>query len=348
MSARSPVPARLLSTVLLAPLAVVAAHADVQLAVSTAWPTWHDQVVVTAAGEQLSSCAEPAYTLAQTGVEPEIGVTHIDLLLTESCDIPGPQLVRPVAASTTLPRLNPGTYDLRLTGAGTSATANLALRVYLQGEAAIQLPAVVTDAEAASAQVLFPRYSLGFSFSDVELRPGNVVDVHYATVFDPPGPGFQLVPVSYALPVTLPQLAAGDYTVLVEDGLQLVRQPLRVWPHQGCLPAPGTLCLQHGRFRVTATWRDFGGRTGAADARTLPGDTSGLLSFFDPANAELTVKTLDGCGVNDRWWVFVAAGSTVEYDVTVEDLVAGGRRTYHNALGVAPPLVDDTSAFACP
>ena len=54
--------------------------------------------------------------------------------------------------------------------------------------------------------------------------------------------------------------------------------------------------------------------TGARSCRTF--------WFFDPsdeANFELCLKVLDGTRVNDRFWVFAAATTDVEYTLTIED-----------------------------
>jgi len=61
------------------------------------------------------------------------------------------------------------------------------------------------------------------------------------------------------------------------------------------------------------------------------------------------VKVLDGCGVNDRFWVFHAATTSVEYTLTVTDTVTGQVRRYENPLGRNAPAVTDTDAFdVCP
>ena len=112
---------------------------------------------------------------------------------------------------------------------------------------------------------------------------------------------------------------------------------LRVHPDSGrtaegngddstCIPDPTTLCLVDGRFRVTVTWRDFQGNTGPARRAPLSSDDSGVLWFFDPDNWEMLVKVLDGCPVNDHYWVFSAAGTDVEYTLRVEDTATGAVR----------------------
>jgi len=59
-------------------------------------------------------------------------------------------------------------------------------------------------------------------------------------------------------------------------------------------------------------------------------DESGLFWFFEPENIELVVKVLDGRALNDRYWVFFAAMSDVEYWITVRDAETGASQTYHN------------------
>ncbi len=55
-----------------------------------------------------------------------------------------------------------------------------------------------------------------------------------------------------------------------------------------------TLCLNGGRFRVTADWRTLtASGTGIAVALT---SDSGYFWFFDAANVEVLVKALNGCG----------------------------------------------------
>ena len=113
---------------------------------------------------------------------------------------------------------------------------------------------------------------------------------------------------------------------------------------------PGnTASLHNDRFTVAVAWRDFDGNTGAATAMPLSGDDSGLFYFFDSNNWEMLVKVLDGCEFNSHFWVFAAATTNVEYEVTVTDSVTGEAKSYDNPLGQAAPAITDTQAFAtCP
>ncbi len=95
------------------------------------------------------------------------------------------------------------------------------------------------------------------------------------------------------------------------------------------------------------TWRDPGGRCG--NGTLVPGvrsDHSAVLWFFHPANWEMLVKVLDGCFVNDRFWVFFAAATDVEFTLTVTDRSTGAQKIYTNPLGHLADAVADTSAFA--
>src|SRR5262245_53869535 len=69
-----------------------------------------------------------------------------------------------------------------------------------------------------------------------------------------------------------------------------------------CTESPTTLCLGNGRFAVTATWTNPQSQTGAGNAVKLT-DDSGYFWFFDQANIEMVVKVLDGCAINNAYWV---------------------------------------------
>ena len=109
-----------------------------------------------------------------------------------------------------------------------------------------------------------------------------------------------------------------------------------------CVASPAALCLNGGRFRVEARWRDDQGHDGVGTAVPLTGDT-GYFWFFDPKNVELVVKELDGRGVNGHFWTFYGALSNVQYAITVTDLSNGSARRYFNPLGDLASLADTTS-----
>jgi virginiamycin B lyase len=114
-----------------------------------------------------------------------------------------------------------------------------------------------------------------------------------------------------------------------------------------CESSGTTLCLNNGRFRVTADWRTVTD-SGTATAVLLAND-SGYFWFFDVNNVEIIVKALNGCGVNSRYWVFAAGLTDVEVTLRVTDTQTGAARTYLNPRGSPYQPVQDTSAFAtCP
>ncbi|HVS14226.1 MAG TPA: hypothetical protein VMV46_09895 [Thermoanaerobaculia bacterium] len=113
-----------------------------------------------------------------------------------------------------------------------------------------------------------------------------------------------------------------------------------------CAPGATTLCLNGGRFEVDIDWADFAGGQGIADSRSIPGsDVSGLFYFFDPENIEVLVKALDACAISGNFWVFFAATTNVEFELTVTDTQSGRVRTYFNPLGQTANAITDTSAF---
>jgi phospholipase/carboxylesterase len=121
----------------------------------------------------------------------------------------------------------------------------------------------------------------------------------------------------------------------------LLDQPLPT-----CLPSPTALCLRD-RFRVEATWETA---TGHGDAGVVQlSHESGYLWFFAAANAEVDVKVLDGCGLNQRYWVFAAGTTDVGVALTVTDTASGQSARYVRPRGVPFQPVLDTGALAtCP
>jgi hypothetical protein len=111
-----------------------------------------------------------------------------------------------------------------------------------------------------------------------------------------------------------------------------------------------TLCL-NSRFLVNTFWRTspaaqpVDGQAGVAVNTT----NSGIFWFFSADNWEVMVKALNGCGLNNRFWVFSAATTNVFYRMEVLDVVGARQKIYFNYPGPPAPAVTDTSAFAtCP
>jgi hypothetical protein len=115
-----------------------------------------------------------------------------------------------------------------------------------------------------------------------------------------------------------------------------------------CVADDHTLCLRGGRFRATSSWLTATGSGAGSVAPWSAGD-SGLLWFFQSDNWELLVKVIDGCAVNDHFWVFYAATSDVQFTVSVSDTQSGATQIYFHPLGAPATSLADTNALAvCP
>lgn len=97
-----------------------------------------------------------------------------------------------------------------------------------------------------------------------------------------------------------------------------------------CRSGSETLCLQKGRFQVTAEWRNPAkGQSGKAGAVPLS-TGSGAFHFGDPSKPELVAKVLNQ---NGRIDVYYGSLSDLEYTITVKDTRTGSSKTYRNGAG---------------
>jgi hypothetical protein len=117
-----------------------------------------------------------------------------------------------------------------------------------------------------------------------------------------------------------------------------------------CVDGPSILCLNEGRFRVDLDWRQPNDSRGPGMDSGLRTNDSGVLYFFRPTNLEVLIKVLNACPTSsNRYWVFYAATTNVEFTLTVTDTQTGKVKTYFNPLGTPAPPIQDTAAFAtCP
>ncbi|MEO8505818.1 MAG: PKD domain-containing protein [Acidobacteriota bacterium] len=115
-----------------------------------------------------------------------------------------------------------------------------------------------------------------------------------------------------------------------------------------CVSGPMALCLNSGRFRVTAHFDDGAGSSGAARVVQLTADT-GYMWFFSSSSVETVVKVLNGCGNNGHYWIFAGGLTDVSVDLTIADTTTGSTRTYTNPAHTKFQPIQDTSAFSdCP
>ena len=115
-----------------------------------------------------------------------------------------------------------------------------------------------------------------------------------------------------------------------------------------CAADDHTLCLDEGRFAVTAYFQQTpSGPSSRATAVPLTNNT-GYFWFFDPSNVEMVVKVLTGCPVNGEYWVFAGGLTDVAVEMKVTDTVTGASKSYSNAFGTPFQPIQDSAAFPCP
>ena len=115
-----------------------------------------------------------------------------------------------------------------------------------------------------------------------------------------------------------------------------------------CASDADTLCVQNDRFSVETDFTTTSGSSGVGQQARLTSDT-GYFTFFDPSNVEVVVKVLNGCAINNRYWVFAAGLTDVRVRLRVRDTQTGQLKSYDNPLGVPFQPIQDLQAFAtCP
>ena len=107
-----------------------------------------------------------------------------------------------------------------------------------------------------------------------------------------------------------------------------------------------SLCLgAGGRFRAEMSYFLPRGVEGSAQRIVAPAADSGLFQFFSANNWESLVKVLDGCGLNDHFWVYAATASDLAITFKVTDTWTGYRAQWHQAAGASRPAIADTVAL---
>jgi len=227
----------------------------------------------------------------------------------------------------------------------------------------------IQDAIAAAQSAGVPVFTIGFStaqpqvLSDIANQTGGLffqgaTSGDLQTIFNQIG---QTLNNQFILGWNTTAVDGGSHTVTVQVQRQGASDTGSVTYSQAntpcagggggpCTPGTNSLCLlDNQRFRVEVEWLDFDGNRGPGTVASCGSEDSGLFWFFNPANWEMLVKMVDGCGNNGRFWVFAAATTNVGYTLTVTDTLTNVQKSYDNPLGVASPAITDTNAFAtCP
>lgn len=341
---------RVAPVLILAALPAAAQQASVTL--STQHTVWNEPVTAHIQGAGCSGRASEPF-VSRIGDQ---WLVDIDL---EGCSSSS---TAPFATDVAIGPLYPEEYTVRVHDAirhivspPPPPLATAPLTAHPEASLDVDLPAVLTDAAPLTLGFFGPSETRCYQLDGPEVE-GHTIR---ATFYDE----CPILPARdsgiFRTDATVGPLAPGSWEILFFDGTlarshgfatrPLHREAFFVHDADGCVPSPTALCLAGGRFRVEAAWEDFAQRTGVGHAIPLGegGGSTGLMWFFSPDNVELTVKVLDACARNGRFWVFISSGSTVKYIVTVADTATGRQRSYHNALRQAAPLVSDTTTFRC-
>ena len=112
-----------------------------------------------------------------------------------------------------------------------------------------------------------------------------------------------------------------------------------------CKASAETLCLHDGRYEVRVEWWTGDGETGSALVVPEATNDSGLFWFFDAENWEILIKVLDGCTVNDHYWVYGASTTDRGYAIRVRDTATGAVKEYRNDPEQLATAITDARAF---
>lgn len=124
-----------------------------------------------------------------------------------------------------------------------------------------------------------------------------------------------------------------------------------------CIASDTVMCVDNNpgdqRFKVTATFHTSQGGGLSGNGQEIPLSPlgvihGGLFWFFGADNPEMLFKMVNGCILNNRFWVFISAGTNVGFTVTVTDTTNGHAASYVNPDLTAAFPVQDTSALPCP
>ena len=124
-------------------------------------------------------------------------------------------------------------------------------------------------------------------------------------------------------------------------------------PDDGDCPA-NRACLDNG-YTVGIEYQDpNSGLWEDAQPHSNLSRDSAAFYFFDPKNVEVLVKVLDGCRINQHWWVYSAPATDIAYRVTVWP-ADGQPHWWETAKGApleepgftAVVAITDTKAFLC-
>lgn len=123
-----------------------------------------------------------------------------------------------------------------------------------------------------------------------------------------------------------------------------------------CVPSVNTLCLDDvagdKRFAVKVDYSTTQGGGFVGSGKAVPLNAlgvvrGGLFYFFNADNPEILVKIVNGCALNNRFWVYLSAGTNVGFNLTVTDTTYDKSKSYQNPDLLAAQSVNDTASVTC-
>lgn len=117
-----------------------------------------------------------------------------------------------------------------------------------------------------------------------------------------------------------------------------------------CVPSASQITFAHGFTVSMCVEYQKDGERVVEDAKNygLESRESGILYFFDRDNAEVLVKVLDACAVNQYRWVFVAPVTDLAFNLFVEETATGKVWEHRNPKGGRTASTEsDVAAFPC-
>ncbi len=117
-----------------------------------------------------------------------------------------------------------------------------------------------------------------------------------------------------------------------------------------CEPMASQIAFEHGFTVSMCVEYQKDGETVKEDAKDygLESRESGILYFFDRDNAEVLVKVLDACLVNQHRWVFVAPVTDLAFNLYIEEAATQKIWEHRNPKGgQTASTKSDVAAFPC-
>ena len=146
---------------------------------------------------------------------------------------------------------------------------------------------------------------------------------------------------------TVAPSASTTYTITAGNSSTQVTRAVTLTVSNNPCTATNTICLSNNRFATKITWRTTDGKTSGDGIPIKYTTDSGLFWFFGSDNIEVLLKILNACTLNNRYWIFSAATTDVEYTITVTDTLTGKVKTYFHKGGSPAPAITDTDAIPC-